>query len=60
MFSPVNPGIMAHEEKKNKNIKKVATKAAKVHGAPKVPKYEQNEAGSGPLSIPSKDKKGGK
>jgi len=36
---------MAHEEKKQKNIKKVATKPAKVHGAPKIPKYEQNETG---------------
>lgn len=36
---------MAHEEKKNKNIKKPATKAPKVHGAPKIPKYEQAESG---------------
>ncbi|WP_020604889.1 hypothetical protein [Spirosoma spitsbergense] len=51
---------MAHEEKKNKNIKKVATKAAKVHGAPKVPKYEQNESGIGPLDLTPKAKKGAK
>ncbi len=51
---------MAHEEKKNKNIKKVATKAPKVHGAPKVPKYEQSETGFTPLSVPSKDKKSAK
>jgi hypothetical protein len=35
---------MAHEEKKNKNIKKVATKPAKVHGVAKVPKYEQGNS----------------
>ena len=46
---------MAHEEKKNKNIKKVATKAPKVNGAPKIPKYEQSE--SGIMSPPSKTKK---
>lgn len=51
---------MAHVEKSNKNVKKVATKAAKVNGAPKVPKYEQSETGFTPLSIPSKDKKSGK
>lgn len=43
--STPKPYIMAHEEKKQKNIKKVATKPAKVHGAPKIPKYEQNESG---------------
>ncbi|GAB4005457.1 hypothetical protein GCM10028808_05290 [Spirosoma migulaei] len=48
---------MAHEEKKNKNIKKVATKAPKVHGAPKVPKYEQNEAGIMPPGLTPKVKK---
>ena len=45
--------IMAHEEKKQKNIKKVATKPAKVHGVPKIPKYEQNQSG-----ITAPDKKG--
>ena len=49
---------MAHEEKSNKNIKKVATKAPKVHGVPKVPKYEQKESGTGPLDLSSKAKKG--
>lgn len=48
---------MAHEEKKNKNIKKVATKVPKVHGAPKIPKYEQSESGTGPLDLASKAKK---
>jgi hypothetical protein len=49
---------MAHEEKKNKNVKKVATKAPKLHGAPKVPKYEQNESGLVPPSLSPKSKKG--
>ena len=48
---------MAHEEKKNKNIKKVATKAPKVNGAPKVPKYEQNESGIMPPGLSPKVKK---
>lgn len=48
---------MAREEKQKKNIKKVATKAPKVHGNPKVPKYEQNETGFSPLVAPSKIKK---
>ena len=29
-----------------KESKKIATKSAKVHGAPKVPKYEQKETAS--------------
>ncbi|GAB3880845.1 hypothetical protein [Spirosoma agri] len=29
-----------------KEAKKVATKSAKVHGSPKVPKYEQKETAS--------------
>ncbi|QIP14676.1 MULTISPECIES: hypothetical protein [Spirosoma] len=47
---------MAHEQKKNKNIKKVATKAPKVHGSPKVPKYEQKDVGITPpgIVVPSK------
>lgn len=53
------PNIRAHEEK-NKNIKKVATKAPKVHSAPKIPKYEQNESGIGLLDLSSKVKKGAK
>lgn len=48
---------MAHEEKKNKNIKKVATKAPKVHGAPKIPKYEQSESGIMPPGLSPKTKK---
>ena len=48
---------MAREEKQKKNIKKVATKAPKVHGNPKVPKYEQNETGFSPLVAPIKVKK---
>ncbi|SFB90978.1 hypothetical protein [Spirosoma endophyticum] len=48
---------MAREEKQKKNIKKVATKAPKVHGAPKVPKYEQSDSGFSPLVPPSKSKK---
>lgn len=35
---------MANQDKKNKNAKKVATKAPKVHGSPKTPRYEQNES----------------
>lgn len=48
---------MAHEEKKNKNIKKVATKAPKVQGAPKIPKYEQAESGIKPPDLDPKVKK---
>lgn len=49
---------MAHPEKSNKNVKKVATKAPKVHGAPKVPKYEQNETGfTTPITVPKEKKK---
>ncbi|GAB3561720.1 hypothetical protein GCM10027578_02920 [Spirosoma luteolum] len=48
--------IMAHEEKKNKNTKKVATKAPKGSG-PKVPKYEQNETSISPLDLSPKAKK---
>ncbi len=51
---------MAHEEKKNKNIKKVATKAPKVRGAAKVPNYEKSETGIIPPELPKKGKKGGK
>jgi hypothetical protein len=52
-----NDTIMAHEEKKNKNIKKVATKAPKVAGVAKVPKYEQNESGIKPPELATKTKK---
>ena len=52
--------IMAHEEKKNKNIKKVATKAPKVRGAAKVPNYEKNESGITPPDLSQKVKKGAK
>jgi hypothetical protein len=48
---------MAHEEKKNKNVKKVATKAPKVNGAPKVPKYEQGNAAITPPDLAGKAKK---
>ena len=48
---------MAHEEKKNKNIKKAATKAPKVHGAPKIPKYEQAESGINAPELTAKTKK---
>ncbi|MBU1820903.1 MAG: hypothetical protein KKG00_05235 [Bacteroidetes bacterium] len=51
---------MAHEEKKNKNIKKVATKAPKVRGAAKVPNYEKNESGITPPDLSQKVKKGAK
>ena len=49
---------MTHQEKKNKNVKKVANKAPKVHGAPKVPKYEQNESGLSLPGLAPKTKKG--
>lgn len=55
MFYP-KATIMAHEEKKNKNTKKVATKAPKGSG-PKVPKYEQNETSISPLDLSPKAKK---
>ncbi|GAB3946692.1 hypothetical protein GCM10028805_17620 [Spirosoma harenae] len=48
---------MAHMEKKNKTVKKVATKAPKVHGAPKVPQYQKNESGFGSLILAPKPKK---
>ncbi|QJW89967.1 hypothetical protein HNV11_11560 [Spirosoma taeanense] len=48
---------MAHEEKKNKNVKKVATKAPKVHGAPRIPKYEQNQSGFSVADLSPKEKK---
>lgn len=34
---------MAHQEKKNKNIKKAATKPAKIAGQPILPKYARSE-----------------
>ncbi|WP_174260255.1 hypothetical protein [Spirosoma endbachense] len=44
-----------------KSMKKVATKAGKVHGAPKVPKYEQRETASALELSPAKpDSKGRK
>ncbi len=49
--------MAAHVEKSNKNVKKVATKAPKVHGAPKVPKYEQGESGIMTSGITLKNKK---
>lgn len=48
---------MAHEEKKNKNSKKVATKAAKVHGTPKIPKYELHESSSMSADLTPKARK---
>ncbi|GAB4053874.1 hypothetical protein [Spirosoma litoris] len=44
----------------NNQNKKVATKAPKVHGAPKVPKYEQRESASQLESLPSKAPSKGK
>ena len=48
---------MSHEQKKNKNIKKAATKAPKVAGVAKVPKYEQSESGIKPPDAAPKSKK---
>ncbi len=53
----LNDTIMAHEEKKNKNIKKVATKAPKLAGVAKVPKYEQGESGIKPPDLAPKTKR---
>lgn len=44
---------MGNQDKGNKNIKKVATKAPKAPGSAKVPKYEQSETGiTAPLQAP--------
>lgn len=44
---------MGNQDKRTKNIKKVATKAPKAPGTAKVPKYEQSETGiSSPLQAP--------
>ncbi|GAB3511053.1 hypothetical protein GCM10027592_57150 [Spirosoma flavus] len=48
---------MAHEEKGNKNTKKPATKAPKVQGVPRIPKYEQTESGIKPPDLARKAKK---
>jgi len=45
---------VAHEEKKNKNSKKVTTKAAKGHGTPK---YERHESSSMPANQAPKARK---
>ena len=52
-----NVYTMAHQEKTNKNVKKVATKAPKVAGVPKVPKYEKGESGIVAPDHSAKDKK---
>ncbi|WP_198175060.1 hypothetical protein [Spirosoma arboris] len=44
----------------NNQNKKVATKTPKVHGAPKVPKYEQRESASTLDSLPAKSPSKGK
>lgn len=49
---------MAHQEKTNKNTKKVATKPAKVAGKPTLPKYAQNDVLTAPLYLSPKAKKG--
>ncbi|MBO0935428.1 hypothetical protein J2I47_02595 [Fibrella sp. HMF5335] len=51
---------MSNDEKKNKNGKKVATKAPKVHGVHKIPKYEQTGTAIAPPDLSPKPKKGGK
>ncbi|MFD2573232.1 hypothetical protein ACFSUS_21495 [Spirosoma soli] len=54
------PTIMAHQEKTNKNTKKVATKPAKVAGQLVLPKYARNESGITPPDLAPKAKKGRK
>ncbi len=56
----IKPNIMAHEEKKSRNIKKAATKVPKVRGAAKVPNYEKQESGITPPDPSQKGKKGAK
>ena len=51
---------MSNDEKKNKSGKKVVTKAAKVAGVHKVPKYEQTGTAITPPDLNPKSKKGGK
>jgi hypothetical protein len=51
---------MANQDKKNKNVKKVATKPAKVNGVATLPKYAQNEGAFVAPILASKAKKGGK
>lgn len=50
--------LMAHQEKKNKNVKKAATKPAKIAGQPVLPKYARNETLMTPPTISPKAKKG--
>ncbi|GAB4017049.1 hypothetical protein [Spirosoma koreense] len=48
---------MANQDKKNRNQKKAATKAPKVHGVAKIPKYEQTPASSTVFGLLPKTKK---
>ncbi len=49
---------MAHQEKKNKNVKKAATKPAKIAGQPVLPKYARNETVITTPAVSPKAKKG--
>ncbi|MCK8495497.1 MULTISPECIES: hypothetical protein [Spirosoma] len=49
---------MAHQDKKNKNTKKMATKPAKVAGQPVLPKYARNETVMTTPTVSPKVKKG--
>jgi hypothetical protein len=51
---------MANQDKKNKNLKKVATKPAKVNGVATLPKYAQNDSAFTAPDLAPKAKKGGK
>jgi hypothetical protein len=51
---------MANNQNNQKSAKKVATKAPKVHGAVKVPKYAQQEATSSLSLAPLKSTSAGK
>ena len=52
------PNRMAHQEKKNKNVKKAATKPAKIAGQVVLPKYARNETVITAPTVSPKAKKG--
>ncbi|CCH02414.1 hypothetical protein FAES_4415 [Fibrella aestuarina BUZ 2] len=52
--------MATHQDKKNKNMKKVATKPAKQSGHPAVPKYVRDDSTTGPLDLTAQAKKGKK
>lgn len=54
------PNRMANQDKKDKNVKKAATKPAKIAGQPVVPKYARSESVTLPAALPYQGKKGQK